>query len=344
MTACRDGGHASAAVLLARTVAPVFAAALVWGAWERTLRVGQEAARLSGEVAEEAYFHHELGVLALCTGNLDRARAELEASIALRGALADRRGTLVGRRTLALVNDRAGTPGLPGGPYELPPAEADTTAPLPEHGRHAAGAPLTVISKRPQGQHAAGTTTPARRLPLIGSRRNLVAVSTGVVLAAILGTIVAVGSSSGSDGKSGPNQVQPIESAQQAAPEDSDSPAQDPPTTGAPSPTSASPSTSATTTSTAPVAGVPSSTGGTSETSGASTTPPDSGTTSAPATTTAPGGGSTGGGGTYKPPTSRPPTSPPTTTPSATPTTPTATPTTPTATPTTTGTDTGDTH
>jgi len=28
MTACRDGGHATAAVLLARTVAPVFAAAL----------------------------------------------------------------------------------------------------------------------------------------------------------------------------------------------------------------------------------------------------------------------------------------------------------------------------
>ena len=68
MTACRDDGNPSAAVLLARTVAPAFAAALHWGAWERALRIGQEAARLSGEVAEEAYFHHELGVLALCTG------------------------------------------------------------------------------------------------------------------------------------------------------------------------------------------------------------------------------------------------------------------------------------
>ncbi|MFF7214272.1 ATP-binding protein, partial [Streptomyces sp. NPDC008238] len=83
--AARDGGHASAAVLLARTVAPVLAAAMHWSAWERALRVGQEAARLAGEVAEEAYFLHELGVLALCTGNLDRARSELEASIALRG-------------------------------------------------------------------------------------------------------------------------------------------------------------------------------------------------------------------------------------------------------------------
>ena len=74
-------GQASAAVLLARSAAPAFAAGLHWGAWEKALRAGQEAARIAGEVAEEAYFHHELGVLALCTGNLDRARAELEASI-----------------------------------------------------------------------------------------------------------------------------------------------------------------------------------------------------------------------------------------------------------------------
>ncbi|MBN6544383.1 hypothetical protein, partial [Actinacidiphila bryophytorum] len=117
MTACRDNGNPTAAVLLARTVAPVFAAALHWGAWERALRIGQEAARLSGEVAEEAYFHHELGVLALCSGTMDRARAELEASIALRGALADRQGTVVGRRTLALVDDLDPA----GSRLELPP-------------------------------------------------------------------------------------------------------------------------------------------------------------------------------------------------------------------------------
>ncbi|GAA2464810.1 ATP-binding protein [Streptomyces macrosporus] len=101
------GGHPSAAVLLARTAAPILAASLYWSAWERVLRGGQEAARTAGEVAEEAYFHHDLGVLALCTGNLDRARAELEASIGLRGALADRRGTVAGRRALALVEDRS---------------------------------------------------------------------------------------------------------------------------------------------------------------------------------------------------------------------------------------------
>ncbi|MEU3351671.1 ATP-binding protein [Streptomyces sp. NPDC037389] len=133
LTGEEDSGHRASAVLLARTAAPAFAAALHWGAWERCLRHGQEAARLTGEVGEEAYFHHELGVLALCTGNLDRARSELEASIGLRGVLADKRGTVAGRRALALVADRSGlalgaralpgsTPARPGGAVPpLPP-------------------------------------------------------------------------------------------------------------------------------------------------------------------------------------------------------------------------------
>uniref|UniRef100_A0AAU2JTI8 ATP-binding protein n=1 Tax=Streptomyces sp. NBC_00049 TaxID=2903617 RepID=A0AAU2JTI8_9ACTN len=104
--AALGGADVVAAVLLARTAAPAFAASLHWEAWERVLRSGAEAARKAGEVAEQAYFHHELGVLALCEGRLDRARAELETSIGLRGALADKRGTVAGRRALALVVDR----------------------------------------------------------------------------------------------------------------------------------------------------------------------------------------------------------------------------------------------
>ncbi|MHC0431027.1 ATP-binding protein [Streptomyces sp. O3] len=103
-----DSGQPSCAVLLARTAAPAFAAGLGWSAWERALRTGLEAARRAGEVAEEAYFHHDLGILALLGGQLDRARAELEASIGMRGVLADKRGTVAGRRALALVADRSG--------------------------------------------------------------------------------------------------------------------------------------------------------------------------------------------------------------------------------------------
>ncbi|WP_414167935.1 ATP-binding protein [Streptoverticillium reticulum] len=126
-----EAGHPAAAVLLARTAAPAFAAAQHWGAWERSLRHGQEAARLAGEVGEEAYFHHELGVLALCTGNLDRARAALEASIGLRGVLADKRGAVAGRRALALVADRTGLAmGARGVPAVAPRTDFAKAAPL----------------------------------------------------------------------------------------------------------------------------------------------------------------------------------------------------------------------
>ncbi|MCX5011668.1 ATP-binding protein [Streptomyces sp. NBC_00555] len=129
-----SGADVVAAVLLARTAAPAFAASRHWEAWERVLRSGAEAARKAGEVAEQAYFHHELGVLALCEGRLDRARAELETSIGLRGALADKRGTVAGRRALALVVDReaaevAASPPLRLEAPALPPAAAPAALP-----------------------------------------------------------------------------------------------------------------------------------------------------------------------------------------------------------------------
>ncbi|MFI9807519.1 ATP-binding protein [Streptomyces sp. NPDC052301] len=179
-------GEEADAVRLARTAAPAFAAGLNWGAWERCLRFGAEAARLAGEVHEQAYFHHELGVLALCGGQLDRARAELEASIGLRGALADKRGTVAGRRALALVADRAGE--VPGPPAtageELPEVRHEESAPPPY-------APLgeSVVT---QVVPAAAQRVGFRRL----ARRNMVAAGSGALLAAVLGTVVTLGMTS----------------------------------------------------------------------------------------------------------------------------------------------------
>ncbi|WP_328331483.1 MULTISPECIES: ATP-binding protein [unclassified Streptomyces] len=215
-----EAGHPSAAVLLARSAAPAFAAALHWSAWERALRTGQEAARLSGEVAEEAYFHHELGVLALCTGNPDRALAELEASIALRGALADKAGTVAGRRALALIADRSGAASLggyvPGAPGDTPPQGAEVLPPAPEDvaplpvGPGAAGAVvslspaphdhITLVTQQVPPASAAPHTR--RRTVLGGARRNLVAAGAGVLLAGVLGTVVTLGATGNSD--SGP--------------------------------------------------------------------------------------------------------------------------------------------
>ncbi|MEW2485355.1 ATP-binding protein [Streptomyces sp. NPDC048411] len=207
-----DGaGQASAAVLLARSAAPAFAAGLHWSGWEKTLRLGQEAARIAGEVAEEAYFHHELGVLALCNGNPDRARAELETSIGMRGALADKSGAVAGRRALALVADRSGT--LPGGRTpageEVPAARYDASV-SPPGGIPAAG---TIVLPRMSEDDTAliSRIAPAsgtggfggRKAVLGGARRNLVAAGVGVLLAAVLGTVVTLGMMPSSDAQDG---------------------------------------------------------------------------------------------------------------------------------------------
>ncbi|MGW9045656.1 ATP-binding protein [Streptomyces lydicus] len=222
LTGSRESGHASTAVLLARTAAPAFAAALHWSAWERSLRHGQEAARLAGEVAEEAYFHHELGVLALCTGSLDRARAELEASIGLRGVLSDRNGAVAGRRALALVTDRsraasaptAAVPQFPAPAADRQPAapkapaaaspDAVSTAKLRLPG--AAAVPATLVA-RGAAETAETAAVPAAGPAakggvgglLGGARRNMVAAGAGALLVAVLGTVVTLGMTSGGE-------------------------------------------------------------------------------------------------------------------------------------------------
>ncbi|MGY1438049.1 ATP-binding protein [Streptomyces reniochalinae] len=239
------GGSSSAAVLLARTAAPVLAAGMRWSAWERMLRCGQESARASGELAEEAYFHHELGVLALAAGNPERARTELEAAIALRGTLPEQRGMVAGRRALALVNDLLASPGAASaagaagaafGAWTRPapaggqapadasaaPADAAPVAPQPGAVPPTGGtAPVvasadsadqtpggTLISPSDQafpasdaaGADAAGGPgrsgrhgAPRGWRALTSSKRNVAAAGAGALLAAVLGTVVTLG-------------------------------------------------------------------------------------------------------------------------------------------------------
>ncbi|MFJ6849985.1 ATP-binding protein [Streptomyces sp. NPDC091271] len=250
-------GQASVAVLLARSAAPAFAAGMQWGAWEKALRAGQEAARIAGEVAEEAYFHHELGVLALCTGNLDRARAELEASIGMRGALADKPGAVAGRRALALVGDRSGEP--------IPSTPAGEEVPAPRHDESAsppggipAAKPLfprltetsaTLVTRQPPP--AAGPRGGRRAGAVLqGARRNIVAVGAGALLAAVLGTVVTLGATSGSEEPDGQN----VTTEQSANEDDSenglpaDEPTDDPATEEGTATGSGSPSPSGTAT------------------------------------------------------------------------------------------------
>lgn len=227
----------SPAVQLARTAAPAFAAGLHWSAWERALRSGTQASRLAGDVAEQAYFHHELGVLALCGGQLDRARAELEASIGLRGALSDKRGAVAGRRALALVADRTGDtpgPGIAAGAFgagagagaaglgvvglglgptageEVPDARNEESV------SPAAGvpAPFPPLQPSPQSPTLVTRREPSERpsRTVAGgikgyARRNLVAAGAGALLVAVLGTVVTLGATSENDAGDPSDQV-----------------------------------------------------------------------------------------------------------------------------------------
>ncbi|QKW21571.1 ATP-binding protein [Kitasatospora sp. NA04385] len=99
----RDADRPEEVLRLARAAAPALALSLRWGAWERALQLGLEAARMLGANAEQGWFHHELGVYALCSGSPQRAVAELEAAIALRAAAGEQRGAAGARRMLDLI-------------------------------------------------------------------------------------------------------------------------------------------------------------------------------------------------------------------------------------------------
>ncbi|MEU3722323.1 ATP-binding protein [Streptomyces sp. NPDC031705] len=218
------GADVVAAVLLARTAAPALAAAPYWEAWERVLRSGAEAARKAGEVAEQAYFHHELGVLALCEGRLERARAELEASIGLRGALADKRGTVAGRRALALVTDREALGAETSPPLRLEPppalpaaAAAVAAAPTAARGGSEAVTQVTPVIGKPAAgppaslsQMYADAFRPApgpAPLPLAGRpgpgpaqrRKTVLLAAAGALTVVALGTVVGLALTAGDE-------------------------------------------------------------------------------------------------------------------------------------------------
>ncbi|ROQ65970.1 hypothetical protein EDD93_0369 [Streptomyces sp. 840.1] len=236
-----DGaGQTSVAVLLARSASPAFAAGLHWSAWEKALRIGQEAARIAGEVAEEAYFHHELGVLALCTGNPDRARAELETSISMRGALADKPGAVAGRRALALVDDLAGAAVVGQGPadeetaasrFEASPSGPTSVIPVTMRAPYA---DETTVLPRQTAPKSPGSGSAGRFAVLGGARRNLVAAGAGVLLAGVLGTVVTLGLTSNSDPQDDPG-VSTEQSVSEGDDSENEVPAEEPTDRTAPS-------------------------------------------------------------------------------------------------------------
>ncbi|MFJ3789062.1 ATP-binding protein [Kitasatospora sp. NPDC090091] len=169
LLADRTAGRHASVVRLARAAAPALALALRWGAWERALRLGLEAARETGSRADEAWFHHELGVFAVCAQEPGRATAELEAALALRAAVGEPRGAAAARRMLDLL--RAEGRQLPSGE---PSAPAPPRRPV-----------IRAIAQVPWRFK----TTPGT----VGrTRRTVVAASAAVLAIGVLGTAVAL--------------------------------------------------------------------------------------------------------------------------------------------------------
>ncbi|MER7769316.1 ATP-binding protein [Kitasatospora sp. NPDC096140] len=162
LLADRNAGRHEAVVRLARAAAPALALALRWGAWERVLQLGQEAARRAGSASDQAWFHHEAGVHAICVRQPSRAVAELETALTLRASAGEQRGVASARRMLDLLR-------------------AD--------GRQLSAAAPAVSSRAPVIRKIAARV-PAR---LKSSRRRRVAVVSTVVLTmGVLGTAVAM--------------------------------------------------------------------------------------------------------------------------------------------------------
>ncbi|MEU9043485.1 MULTISPECIES: ATP-binding protein [unclassified Kitasatospora] len=162
LLADRAAGRHDAVVRLARAAAPALALALRWGAWERVLQLGLEAARRAGSASDQAWFHHESGVHAICVQQPSRAVAELETALTLRVSAGEQRGVASARRMLDLLraDGRQLPAAAPAGPGRAP-----------------------VIRK-------IAARVPAR---LKSSKRRRVAVVTTVVLTlGVLGTAVAM--------------------------------------------------------------------------------------------------------------------------------------------------------
>ncbi|MGW2372444.1 ATP-binding protein [Kitasatospora sp. NPDC001683] len=165
LLADRTAGRHEAVVRLARAAAPALALALRWGAWERVLQLGLEAARRTGSTVDQAWFHHEAGVHAICVRQPSRAIAELETALTLRSTTGEQRGVAAARRMLDLLRAEG---------RQLPAA-----APAAAPGR---GPVIRKIAAR----------VPAGLKARAGKRRRVVVASAAVLTFGVLGTAVAM--------------------------------------------------------------------------------------------------------------------------------------------------------
>ncbi|OIV36801.1 hypothetical protein BIV57_14120, partial [Mangrovactinospora gilvigrisea] len=215
MAAARDLDRHDAVVRLARAAGPVFAAALRWGAWERALRLGAEAARRVGEPSAEAYFHHELAVHALVTEDRATAREEAASAVERRAALGEQTAAALSRRVLAACGAAEPVPAELAGLGELgdgASASASASPAVP------ATAELPALVAAGAGGGVGGVRRPVDRRRAM-ARRRMAAVAASVVVVLGASTVLSLQLGKGrSDGA--PDKVRPTSSAVVTTPTD----------------------------------------------------------------------------------------------------------------------------
>jgi hypothetical protein len=117
--------HWDAALRLIRVTEGALALGLRWGAWERALQGGLEAARALGNLGERAWALHQLGTRALGLGEREAARNLLVQALRLRERLGDRPGAALTRHNLDLL---LGPPGGNNGDSAPKPPSNPATA------------------------------------------------------------------------------------------------------------------------------------------------------------------------------------------------------------------------
>lgn len=185
LLADREAGRWQEVLRLARAAAGACALSLRWGAWERTLELGLQAAQALGSTADQAWFRQELGVLAFCQGAPERARAELETAVTLRAAFGEPRGSAAARRMLDLLQAET---------VRLPVVEGTPAAESRRTSIRAIAVPWRLRSAR----------VPER------TRRAVLAVGTAVLAVSVLGTAVGLGLAGSHSGRT--RTVQPAAS------------------------------------------------------------------------------------------------------------------------------------
>jgi hypothetical protein len=90
-----------------------------WGAWDRVLRIGLDAARALRDRPAEAWALHQIGTRAQCLEQVAAARSSFIMALRLRESIDDLHGAAVTRHNLNVL---LGPPAPPGEPPQQPPS------------------------------------------------------------------------------------------------------------------------------------------------------------------------------------------------------------------------------